>query len=124
MAPPIVDTDEGHNRNSEHGQTDIRQRCRSTAIVEPEIFAVDPAAIVSPSDVAPRLVVEAAADVHRISFRNDTDAGKLGIRPASDIDIGRRETGRGLRRGCRGNSDQRQPGKRPNQGMLFHDLTI
>ena len=56
IAVPIVGGREGDDRNAESGDADVREKCCFAVVVEPDVFAVDPAAIVAPTDIAPGFI--------------------------------------------------------------------
>ena len=92
IAAPIVSCHEAYDGDSKFYEAHVRQRHQLPAIIERQIFAVHPAAIVFPNNVAPGLILKAALDVDRFAFGNDGDRREFDVRPRAHIHIGRRKS--------------------------------
>ena len=92
VAAPVVRCHEAYDWDSEFDKAHVRQRHQLAAVIKRQIFAVHPAAIVFPNNVAPGLIAKAALDVDRFAFGNDGDRWEFDVRPRAHIHIGRRKS--------------------------------
>lgn len=65
----------------------VGQRHQLAALVEVDVFAVNPATLPSPPNVTPGVIVEAALDVESLAFGNYSYAGEVGIWAGAQIDF-------------------------------------
>ncbi len=120
IAVPVVGRREGDHRNADSGEPKIGHHLDpALGRLISEIFAVDPAAIAVPGDVAPRLVLQAALDVERRALGDDAQRGKLRIGPGADVYVRGGETRR-LRVRRPADARHRQAGCKAGQSQHLH----
>jgi len=109
MTAPVVGRGKGDDGQAERGKADVGQHLHVAAatasaaatpvhLLETEIFAVDPAALALPVDVAPGLILKATLDLQRGAVRNDAHAGEFRIRTGPYVDVRRGEARRSVSR--------------------------